>query len=470
MTLISALPNRKANLIHTTQIQNITENVDEIIIRNIEKLTAENSSVWTSPDHNRREYAHSFFQYPAMMVPIVQKRIIDIIKQVKPSTQKVIDPFMGSATSLVACMQNGLDCFGQDINPLSILIGEARTGPFYVNIIREKYKEIILEIKNDKSRAIEAKFNGRSKWFKEIVSIELSKIVRAIRQEPRIAIRRFYWINLAEIVRLTSNDRTSTFKLHARTLDEIENRNLSPIEEFKAHLLQSIEDLELFKQLLHNSNQLSKGAYKGEIQFHLQDSSKKIFTPNNSNNFFDLLVTSPPYGDNKTTVTYGQHSYLPLQWIDLKDIDEKANSELLRTTLEIDNRSLGGKIKKLDPDEIFSLYDRSKTFLKIHQTLLLAVPDRADKVVSFLRDLFQVIEKVFEVMKPNSYQVWTVGNRTVGGIEIPNNEILKEFVLSKGGILVTKIEREIINKRMAKRNSSSALMNTEDILIFRKVG
>jgi hypothetical protein len=294
--------------------------------------------------------------------------------------------------------------------------------------------------------------------------------VRAIRTEPRLAIRRFYWINLAETIRLTSNDRTSTFKLHARSQEDIENRHLSPIETFKNHLTQSIEDLELYRQLLLKSNQLSNGAYKKELKFSLQDSSKKIVTPNSTGCFFDLLITSPPYGDNKTTVTYGQHSYLPLQWIDLEDIDEKATQEFLKTTSEIDTRSLGGRIKKLTPKELAFLYEKSPTFKSVHAELTLYAPDKADKVVVFLKDLYQVVEKVFEVMNPNSYQVWTIGNRTVGGTTIPNNEILREFIEHKGGKLVTYVEREILNKRMAKRNSNSALMNFEDILIFRKIG
>ena len=469
MTLISTSYSNRPGETRVVQLQDTASFIDEIIRQRIDTLTSENSSIWSSPDHNRREYVHSFFQYPAMMVPIVQKRIIDVIKQAKPNIHNVIDPFMGSATSLVACMQNGLNCHGQDINPLSILIGKTRTGPYYVDAIKEKHKDLIQQIENDRSNAIEAKFNGRDKWFKRSVSIELSKIVRAIRNEPRLAIRRFYWLNLAETIRLTSNDRTSTFKLHARALEDIENRNPSPIKEFKNHLLQSIEDLELYRQLLLKSNQLSRGAYKGNIELRLQDSSKKIITPENKKEYFDLLVTSPPYGDNKTTVTYGQHSYLPLQWIDLNDIDEKANADFLRTTLEIDRRSLGGKITKLTKEELAALCEKSTALSEVYTRLHAEAPALVSKVLVFLKDLFQVIEKVFEVMMPNSYQVWTIGNRTVGGIEIPNNEILKDFIQFKGGILVTQIEREILNKRMAKRNSNSALMNFEDILIFRKV-
>lgn len=33
---------------------------------------------------------------------------------------------------------------------------------------------------------------------------------------------------------------------------------------------------------------------------------------NFKNNYFDITITSPPYGENATTVPYGQFSMLPL--------------------------------------------------------------------------------------------------------------------------------------------------------------
>ena len=138
--------------------------------------------------------------------------------------------------------------------------------------------------------------------------------------------------------------------------------------------------------------------------------------------------------------------------------------------MEIDFRSLGGKLRKLSSEEVKYVYGKSKSLERIHKQLLRIAPKKANKVIIFLKDLFKTIENIFKVMKPDSYQVWTIGNRSVGGIEIPNNDIIKEFVISEGGILVAKVAREIINKRMATRNSNSALMNTEDILIFRKIG
>jgi DNA modification methylase len=446
------------------------EEVDQLICKEIDNLTDENNKIWSSPDHDRREYVHSFFQYPAMMVPVVQKRLIEIILSYKPTISTVLDPFMGSGTSLVACMENGLDCYGQDINPLAVLVAKTRTGPFYFQALSKKKVELFEYIENDRNTRVEAKFIGLQKWFKDDVIKELSKIVRAIRKEERLSIRRFYWVILAETIRLTSNDRTSTFKLHTRPKDEIEERNLSPIECFRKHFENCLKDVEEYATMLTKSNKLSKGTYVGNVVLNLGDSKERIYTPGNKDGFFDLIVTSPPYGDNKTTVTYGQYSYLPLQWIELTDIDSNATNDFLKTTSEIDSRGLGGTTKKLSKIELEQLFDASKTFKSTYFKVAALDQVRLNKVISFFSDIYLSIQNIHKSLKQNGYQVWTIGNRTVGGVEIPNNQIMAEFIQSFDSVLVKKISREILNRRMAKRNSLASLMTFEDIIIFRKLG
>lgn len=455
-------------------IENVTrrvytpEEIDQLICNEIDELTAENNQIWSSPDHDRREYVHGFFQYPAMMVPVVQKKLIEIILSSKPTITRVLDPFMGSGTSLVACMENGLDCYGQDINPLAVLVSRTRTGPFYFAAISRKKELFFTSIAEDKSFRKEARFTGLQKWFKDDVIQELSKIVRAIRREETAAIRRFYWVLLAETVRLTSNDRTSTFKLHSRPLNEIEEREISPIEYFKEHYEKCLKDVEEYAQLLSSAGQLLRGSYTGEVNITLADSKESIEKPSPRAGFH-LVVTSPPYGDNKTTVTYGQHSYLPLQWIDLEDIDENATEDFLKTTSEIDSRGLGGRTQKINEDDLALLFQASPAFKVIYEQIaLLADKSRLNKVFSFFKDIFDSIKNIHGVLNKNAYQIWTVGNRRVGGIEIPNTIIMSEFICSHGAILVKSISREILNKRMASRNNASELMTFEDILIFRK--
>ncbi|MGN6396675.1 MAG: hypothetical protein ACTHMI_13985 [Mucilaginibacter sp.] len=446
------------------------EEADLMICREIDLLTRENHHIWSSPDHDRSQYVHSFFQYPAMMVPIVQKRIIEIIVNAKGNAINLLDSFMGSGTSLVAGMQMGLDCYGQDINPLAVLVSKTRTGPFYFKAIGDRRDALFKQIELDTDPAIEANFKGLYKWFTPVVASDLSRIVRAIRAENNQVIRRFYWVILAETIRLTSNDRTSTFKLHARPLSEIATRTVSAIDVFKKHFVNSLEDLREHALQLEKADRLLKGAYTGQVNLNLLSSKEKIVTTGENEGFFDLHVTSPPYGDNKTTVTYGQFSYLPLQWIDLQDIDERANSNFLATTSQIDSFGLGGVIRQFTTEELQILFDASPRLEQIYRQIHLIDPKRARKVAAFFYDIYQTIQNIHKAMKLNGYQVWTVGNRTVAGVNIPNNVIMTDFIRSQGSILIKTINREILNRRMAARNSQANLMTFEDILIFRKIG
>lgn len=445
------------------------EELDCLIKENIQKATAENSTIWTCPDYNKREYIHSFFQYPARMIPAVQRKLIEIITEANPEIKNMVDPFMGSATTLVACMESGLNCYGQDINPLSILIGKARTGPYYTQALKDKKIDLIKRIEGDKMSGIEASFKTLNKWFKPGIIANLSKIVRGIKLEPSQFARKFFWVVLAETIRVSSNDRTSTYKLHIRKQQHIEKRNFSAIDVFALHLDKCIDDFELHANLLSEKDMLSKKVYKADIDIRLWDSKENIYSPTNGN-FYDLLVTSPPYGDNKTTVPYGQNSYLPLQWVDMEDIDENATKELLKTTSEIDSRSLGGKLKNIDAEKLQELFEISPKFKVTYALIESKSVRHVSKVAAFVIDLKKSIDNIFNVMNANSYQIWTIGNRNVAKVEIPNDEILIELITSKGGKLIAQVKREIINKRMGKKNKETALMNTEDILIFRKIG
>jgi len=116
---------------------------------------------------------------------------------------------------------------------------------------------------------------------------------------------------------------------------------------------------------------------------------------------FDLVVTSPPYGNNRTTVPYGQHAYLPLQWIDFADIDPAVSKDCLNSTHEIDNRSLGGKLQSVTAKDQ-EVYSRlSSAFNTDIQALLRIKPKEAKKVVCFVRDLSAVLEHCAQVVKTN---------------------------------------------------------------------
>src|SRR5262249_12344385 len=154
----------------------------------------------------------------------------------------------------------------------------------------------------------------------------------------------------------------------------------------------------------------------------------------------DLLITSPPYGDNKSTVPYGQYSYLPLNWIDGRDIIDNWDESWLKTTHEIDTRSLGGVLGRGDhqADDLRCL---SHAFCKVEKALRMFPRDRLKRVVAFCRDLNRSLGPVLGELREGAYLIWTVGNRHVGGVRVPLDAILSDFLAARGCRRVAEITR-----------------------------
>jgi hypothetical protein len=369
-------------------------------------------------------------------------------------------------------MSCGLDCFGQDINPLGILVSKAKTELGWTDDdLLLAFNRVVAEANADNGNEIVISFSNMEKWFRSDVSLELSKLRRAIVRQDDLRIRRILWVILAETIRRTSNDRTTTYKLHARPFDEIQNRALSAIHVFEGLGKQSVEDVIKFKQSLRLNGLIQGDQYIHRAELVLGNTTQTIISPTTVGiEKFNLLVTSPPYGDNLSTITYGQHAYLPLQWIEMADIDPRAEGSFLCSTHEIDRRSLGGHISRKLDDLTKQLELQSDILAEVFRFLSKSAQpkDRTARVASFYEDFIIAIDRILLSMADNSYLVWTVGNRRVGGMEIPNDQILTQLFANRHTVLVADINRSIHFKRMPHKNKIAQTMRAEKILIFRK--
>jgi len=401
-----------------------------------------------------------------MMVPQMQGEIMDILLQTMASGATVFDPFVGSGTVLTEAMRCGTNFVGFDINPLAVLASKVKAGPFYVAALQDKATTLTSRIASDSRKQVEASFPGMDKWFSTEIAIELSKIRRAIRQEPALWARRFFWLTLAELSRQASNSRTSTFKLHIRDASDkpLSFEEVCPRYEniLESNISAYIEQAAVL------SDKLSKGTYQPTVKIKAHDSATPCRLPE-LNKMIDIMVTSPPYGDNTTTVPYGQFSYLSLQWIDLSDIDQSLSEDILCTTHEIDARSLGGSIRRAD-EKAQSLEEKTSSFWSLYQKLgsESRTLGHAKRMAAFTYDLAKSIEITSGYIKPMGYAVWTLGNRNTGGHVVPLADIVAECFSYHGLIEVARIGRDIPYKRMPKKNNISATMTEEITLILRK--
>ena len=412
---------------------------------------------------DRSENLHRLFMYPAMMVPAAQHAVIKAIADCLPVGAWAMDPFMGSGTSLMSCMEFGFNVYGQDINPFAVMLSKAKAEKYDIHQLKEVCKVVLDKISKDEETTVAVTFRNIDKWFNPDIQIGLSKIRRAIQTVDSQLIRYFLWVIMSEVIRTGSNDRTSTFKLHRRSEEDIQKRDVNIIKEFTILVNRGIDDVALYWDKLTKETELNEEFHNVEADIRWGDTKELI----ERDTRFDLLVSSPPYGDNHTTVTYGQTSYLPLQWID--PIDLSCPYDYVKTTQEIDRRSLGGQTKKKEiMAAIATLYAKTPALKSFVDSVPADEKDKYYKTLSFIADFDQSLEKIVASMKDDAFYIWTIGNRVVGNREIPNDKVLIELMESREIELFERAERQILNKKQSKRNNYSKTMEKEHILIFHK--
>lgn len=391
---------------------------------------------------------HKISAYPATMVPDMQNELIKLIKSEDKSVQNILDPFHGSGVTLVEGMKNDLTPIGIDINPLANLITLVKLQGVSKNQIKLSNNRIIKLLRKESFEFEIHDFYNINKWYREDFIETFSKIRAAIQKERYKNIRQYYWVCLINILKKYSNTRSSTFKLHVKTQEDIDSMSNDIIEDFIKNIEKSYVFLPSFVQYNKKSLYIGKAE---EILSEFADGT------------VDLICTSPPYGDNSTTVTYGQYSMLPLYWIDKSDLG-KFDKQLIANYSSIDSNSLGGNQRV-----------RSNFESSVLNDFLSRIDDKKqNKVKNFVLDYLNVMTELVRVLKVEKYIVLTLGDRRVDNRVVPLSTITTEYLESNGFILEKAITRNIPKKRMPRKVSkvggdSVESMNQEHVLILKKV-
>ena len=391
---------------------------------------------------------HKISAYPATMVPDMQNELIKLIKSEDKSVQNILDPFHGSGVTLVEGMKNDLTPIGIDINPLANLITLVKLQGINKNQIKLSNNRVIELLRKESFEFEIHDFYNINKWYREDFIETFSKIRAVIQKERYRNIRQYYWVCLINILKKYSNTRSSTFKLHVKTQEDIDSMSNDIIEDF-------IKNIEKSYVFLPNFVQYDKkNLYIGKAEDILSEFAAGTV---------DLICTSPPYGDNSTTVTYGQYSILPLYWINKSDLG-KFDEQLIANYSSIDSNSLGGNQRVRNSFESSVLND----FLsRIDEK-------KQNKVKNFVLDYLNVMYELVRVLKVGKYMVLTLGDRRVDNQVVPLSTITTEYLESNGFILEKAITRNIPKKRMPRKVSkvggnSVESMNQEHVLILKKV-
>lgn len=400
---------------------------------------------------SKNEGIHSVANYPAAMVAPMQHELLQLLVTENPNYHSMLDPFHGTGVTLVEGQEIGLDVFGIDINPYAHIISLAKLEKYDPHVV-EKSNIVILdriEKLKEKGGWEQHSFDNIAKWFRRDIIDELSIIRTAIKRETNINIRHYYWLCFGEIVKKYSNTRTSTFKLHIKEKEKIDGMENNVIKDFAKKIEESFLLI----------------GYPSLGNFRLECGDSNTIMKKMKEESFDIICTSPPYGDNGTTVTYGQFSTLQLLWIDEADFDYDISC--IDNYSRLDSLSLGGTLSRNNAFYYSSVLSEYVTMLS---------PHKRKKILQFYADYENSFREMVRLLKPDGRIVLTVGNRKVDGLEFPFSEINKELARHYGMNIEHVLTRNIINKRMPQRVSKLSdgnpvdSMSKENILLLKKEG
>lgn len=442
---------------------------DRGIVTTLKRASAKRADYWDFRNNAQDLASERLFQYPAMMVPEMQKQVIIAILYAHPDVQLFADPFLGSGTILALAMLNGRNFVGQDINPLSILIAKTRAFALDFRCLTEAVDRVYACARLSTSRRYVVRFDRQEKWFTRGASIGLSRLRVAIRKEKSIDSRRFLWVCLAETVRLNSNSRTSTYKLHIKPESERNATSADVVESFNTIANRNVSIVEEFHRVLHQSGHLdSHGQYKYRVSIRYGNSARRFLKNARLSDGADVVITSPSYGDNRTTVPYGQAAWLALKWIDIKDISRHIAPDVANGMYDVDNRSLGGRRPRNLPARLKTIAPPGSTAAVYADKLAGLSRDGLSRFVHFIYDLRRALRNIANGCRDRGYVVLTLGERNISGTVCPLADVCAELLRNFGLQEITQIERRIPSKRMPETNRHSATITREFVSIFRK--
>lgn len=405
---------------------------------------------WDYKGVNTKEYTHCFHIYPAMMIPQIARRLLE---EYGSKAKLLFDPYCGTGTSLVEANLKGINAIGTDINELARLIAKVKTTRLNINELKkyiDQFNDFIFHqlFSNEINFVIDIpNVTNIDYWFSKSAQRKLGIVLYFINQISNRDIADFFKVAFSETVRDSSFTKLNEFKL-------VKEKKLEGRIDPDVYSIMNSKLQRNFSGLKEFLSEIDDNVFTRVYGFNtVFDIPISVVKPNS----IDIVLTSPPYGDSKTTVAYGQFSRFSSEWLSLKNANE------------VDKLSMGGKIYKELIDFDYPILNDTIKMIKDKDE------KRAFDVFSFYKDYEMSIKNISKIVKEGGFVCYVVGNRTVKGIQIPNDEITKEMFERNGFEYIETIVRNIPSKRMPLKNSptnvtgeTAETMKKEFIVILQK--
>jgi DNA modification methylase len=379
---------------------------------------------WSFIEKGRKDtnYAtHGYHRYPAKFIPQLASRLILEHSNVG---DRVVDPFMGCATTLVESKLNGRKSLGVDINPVSVLISKAKTKPLCPSIVENLLREMDQQLNAfADSQVTQPKRHERiDYWFKATEQQKLNFILQVISTYPQSEIRDFLYCCFSNILK---NCSIWLQKSNKPTRD-FNKKPADPIHTFIRHLKTMAKGNEQFYRLLERH---------GHLDLSCEPRLGNAKTIPVDDHSIDLIVTSPPY---VTSYEYADLHQLTAFWMSFTD-----------------------NLAEFRKDFIGSMHTKTN-FGHLNSTMAHHITERLlqqDKkasvdVSNYFSEMNGVFLEMKRILKKGGKACIVIGNTRLKDVDILNAEVFLEQLQRIGLKKKSVIKREIPCKNLPSTRDS----------------
>ncbi len=348
------------------------------------------------PVYDWYNYKHSFSR--DLVIKLIEKfRLND--------EDKILDPFCGSGTTLLASKEMGIPVQGIDILPLSVFISNSKLLRYDKKLIETAIKEMgnLLDENNVDYIINKAKKELLIKFFREDILDRVLSIWELIERENNKEIRCFLLTALLSILEDVSYTRKDGGFL--RILKE------KRIPELKHVYLSRLHNMAKDIGFINNLPNISAEATEG-------DARETKLEPGS----FSAVITSPPY-PNRHDYTRVYLLELITGFVDTAEEIKSLRYHSLQSHVEARRQFI---VKDYNPPNTLN------TILEKLEGVPLPNRQIIKMVEGYFEDMYLVLKEIKRLLEPNSKIAFIIGDVRYGGVNIPVGDILTNIGNSIG--------------------------------------
>jgi len=413
--------------------------------------TIDDGSLFIIKNFESRYLTHKFHKYAGKFVPEVPAWALRNFLPSKPSSL-VVDPFVGSGTTLVEASLHPVEAVGVDIDPLARLIAKVKTTPIDATRLNAVVEKLLSNVECAAPAGPIPEIPTVAHWFNEKCIEELSTILGQIEEHREDAeIYDFLTVCFSSIIRRASNADNQTMKTyvshtHPKTPE-------SAIALFKATLTDYSERLLRYSSLRDaraSTRVLAGGDARSLATTWVREGLPRA----------DLAITSPPY---IKSVDYIYNQMAELFWIGSRwDLEtQPKQNEFKRRYMGSDRPEKVGHQRQERPC-LPSEAEAIISLIRMNNEKLAGVAER------YFSDTINHFDQMKEVLVPSGRYVYVVGDSTLASVAVPTHELVIRCAERAGFTLELGFGYEIRNKHMRfPRGLNGGQVAHDWVLTFR---